>query len=177
MNILLLKRPYQSVSELLKCLKDKTGCNSLKTANYPSWSGGNQKIVVCTQCENFKLRVRKLKVETMPQYWQVVDDTRGTNDKTPVTCLEHGTWVDEGPAVMSSASVGVLLKHCSYQTYIPMIAAEDLAQHPIFRRSVQDSVDSGLNADLKHLKTILVTQGKKASSDVFKKGSAIYSSR
>lgn len=75
-----------SVNDLLKCLRDKTGCNCLKTAHYPSWSGGNQKIVVCTQCENFKLRVIKRKGRKT-QYWQVVEDKSYTEDKTPVTCL------------------------------------------------------------------------------------------
>ena len=48
-NEYLVTQAPESVNELLKCLRDKTDCICLKTAHYPSWSGGNQKIVVCTQ--------------------------------------------------------------------------------------------------------------------------------
>jgi len=176
-NEYLVTQAPVSVKELLKCLRDKTDCNCLKTANYPSWSGGNQKIVVCTECQNYKLRLRKVKDETKAWHdetkaWQVVDDKSGSEDKTPVTCLEHGTWV-QNPAVTSSASYGVLLKPCTYQTHIPTITAGDLAKDPIFKRSIQDSADDGLNADLKQLKPILAIRGQKATDDVLKKSSAL----
>ena len=48
-----------SVSKLLGCLADVTGCHCLKTEDCRSWSGGLQKIVRCEGCANIKLRLRK----------------------------------------------------------------------------------------------------------------------
>jgi hypothetical protein len=169
-----------SVSELLGCLADLTGCHSLKTEDCRSWSGGAQKIVRCEGCTNFKLRLRKSKDGEINQRWEVImghttDGEVGlqaSSSMTPNTCLQHGTWV-AGPEVDPSFSSGMFLKPCNYKTHVKEVSKQTLAKHPVFKRYILSRAAAGLRADLKYLKLIFLDIGIKATDDVFKKASAL----